>query len=170
GINTLVTNEAKVNRMFANVYAELSFLKKSTTSLSYRINLGYDYTLAKDHRFVPEYDLGYFFPNANARSTSGVREYSNALVENTVNFATTIGNHDLKVLVGQTYHAFDTYTMGGTTSLLREPYLPTLSNGDGAKTVSENIDKAALFSLLGRVNYTYDDRYLVTANIRRDGS
>lgn len=170
GINTLVTNETKVNRMFANVYAELSFLKKSATSLSYRVNLGYDYTLAKDHRFVPEYDLGYFFPNANARASSGMRQFSNALVENTINFATTIGKHDLKVLAGQTYQAFDVYTLAGTTSLLREPYLPTLSNGDGAKTVTENIEKAALFSLLGRVNYTYDDRYLITANIRRDGS
>jgi TonB-linked SusC/RagA family outer membrane protein len=170
GINTLVDNETKVNRMFANVYAELSLLKKTSTSLSYRVNLGYDYTVARDHRFVPEYDLGYFFPNANARSSSGIRQYSNALVENTVNFATVIGKHDIKLLAGQTYQSFDVYTMGGTTSLLREPYLPTLSNGDGAKTVTENIEKAALFSLLGRLNYTYDDRYLITANIRRDGS
>lgn len=170
GINTLVENTTKVNRMFANVYSEVALMKKTATSLSYRINLGYDYTVARDHRFVPEYDLGYFFPNDNARSSSGMRQYTNALIENTINFSTTIGRHDLKILAGQTYQAFETYTMGGTTSLLREPYLPTLSNGDGAKTVTENIEKAALFSLLGRINYTYDDRYLITANLRRDGS
>jgi TonB-linked SusC/RagA family outer membrane protein len=170
GINTLVENETDVTRIFADTYAEVRLLKNSTSQLTYKINLGYDYTLAKDHQFVPQYDLGYFFPNANARASSGIRQYTTALVENTLNYEATLGKHALKLLAGQTYQSFDTYTLGGTTSQLREPYIPTLSNGDGTKAVTENLDKAGLYSFLGRINYTYDDKYILTANVRRDGS
>jgi TonB-dependent starch-binding outer membrane protein SusC len=169
-MNRLVTNTTKVTRIFTDVYAEAKLLNKKSNQLTYKINVAYDYTLAHDNRFVPEYDLGYFFTNTNARASSGLRQYTTGLVENTLNFETSIGKHAIKLLAGQTYQSFDTYILAGSTSQLREPYLPTLSNGDGTKTVTEYFEKTNLFSLLGRFNYAYDDKYLITANIRRDGS
>lgn len=169
-INQLVSNKSKVNRMFADVYAEANLLKKNSTLLTYRINLAYDYTLARDNRFVPAHDIGNFFSNFNARASGGIRQYTTGLVENTLNFEMGFGKHSIKLLAGQTYQTFDNYFLSGTTAGLREPYLPTLSNGDGNKTVSETTDKTVLVSYLGRLNYSYDDKYLITANIRRDGS
>lgn len=170
GMNSLVKNETKVDRAFVDLFAEAKLLNKNGTLLTYKINGAYDYTLAKDSRFIPQYDLGYFFTNTNARAANGIREYTTSLIEITLNFEKTIGKHSIKLLAGQTYQHFTIYNLGGTTSGLTEPYQPLLSNGTGTKGIYENMSVTNIFSLLGRLNYSYDDRYLITANIRRDGS
>jgi TonB-dependent starch-binding outer membrane protein SusC len=168
GMNQLIDNEVKVNRMLANVYAEVKPLR----NFNYRINLAYDYTVARDHRFIPLYDLGYFYENnSNARASSGIRQYTNGLVENTLTYEKTFDSkHAVTVMVGQAFQQKGFYTIGGSTSQLREPYLPTLDNGEGEKGVFEFRNTEVLSSLLGRLNYSFDDRYLITANFRRDAS
>lgn len=170
GFATLIKNNVAVTRAFADVYAEAKLLNKDNNTLTYKINASYDFTLANDSRFIPQYDLGYFFTNNNARAVNGIRQYTNALIENTLSYDKKAGKHALKVLVGQTYQSIRFYNIGGTTSYLTEPYQPILSNGTGAKGVYEGSTRTDLYSILGRLNYSYDDRYLLTANYRSDAS
>lgn len=170
GFNSLIDQNTTVNRIFANVYGEIKLLDKESQTLTYRLNLGYDFTTAHDYLFRPRYDLGYFFNNTNAQLNSGFRNFTNGLVENTLNYEITAGKSNIKLLVGQTFQDFKTHLLSGTTSNLPEPYYPTLQNGTGTKSVTETHRQTAIFSLLGRLNYSYDDRYFLTANIRRDGS
>jgi TonB-dependent starch-binding outer membrane protein SusC len=166
GLNSLVDNSRVTFRTIAGAYGELDFFKNFT----YKLNLQYDYTQENNELFVPEYDLGFFFPNGSAIFEKGMITRTSGLVENTVTYKKTLGKHNIDLLGGVTFQNFSITDVRARTSQLLEPYVPTLSNGVGTKTVSELLNKNSLFSLLGRVNYNYADKYFITANIRRDGS
>ena len=166
GLNSMVDNNRVTFRTIAGGYGEFDFLKNFT----YKLNLQYDYTQENNKLFVPEYDLGFFFPNGSAFFEKGMITRTSGLVENTVTYKKTAGKHNFDVLGGVTYQNFRVDDVKARTSQLKEPYVPTLSNGNGTKTVSEVLNQNSLFSLLGRLNYNYADKYFITANIRRDGS
>ncbi|MEZ0131657.1 TonB-dependent receptor, partial [Flavobacterium sp. LBUM151] len=96
------------------------------------------------------------------------------LYENTLNFKKEFGKHDITILVGQTFQK-DTYDqIYGTKRNLpinsaTGQYYTVLNQGD-SPVVGGFINEAALTSYLGRLEYNYDNRYLLNAVIRRDGS
>ncbi len=165
GLNSLVENSTLVNRILANVYAEIDIID----GLKFKTSLTYDKTSAQDQRFVPEYDLGYFFPNDNATLLMGNRNFASTLIENTLNYEKKIGKHDFEILAGQTFQEFNNRNITTIGTTFEKPYIQNLGNAETVNA-SDFIDKAALLSFLGRIKYSYDDRYLLTANIRRDGS
>lgn len=165
GINTLIENSTVVNRTLANLYGEYEFID----GLTYRLNLSYDKTDVTDELFVPEYDLGYFFPGPTALYQVGTRNYSSSLIENTLRYEKVFGGHDLKLLVGQTFQKFESREIRTFGSGLEKPYIRSLASAANI-SATDNQQPSALFSLLGRLNYSFKDRYLVTLNIRRDGS
>lgn len=168
-INSLFKNYTDVDRMFATAYGEIDLINKNGHSLKYKLNLGYDKTQARDYAFQPAFDLGYFFHSNISRLDDGQRTLTTALVENTLNYEKAFGKHSLAVLVGQTYQSGSALVRSGHSESFTEPYYPILDNGSN-KTASGTLDENALSSYLGRINYNFDDKYLLTANIRRDGS
>jgi len=165
GFNTLVRNSTQVNRLLANAYGELSIAK----GLKYKLNLQYDNTDISDQLFAPEYDLGYFFPRDIAEIQAGDRSSRSFLVENTVRYENVFGKHDLKLLAGQSYQEFDFRQISAVGSGLEKPYILSLANASTFSVV-DNQQPSALVSYLGRVNYAFDDTYLLTFNVRYDGS
>lgn len=165
GINTLIENETKVNRVLANFYAGYELID----GLNLKTSLQYDNSSIQDQLFVPQYDLGYFFPNPTAQLQTGTRNSSSFLIENTINWTKQFGKHDLNVLVGQTYQKNNFREITVTGAGLEEPYVKNLGNATSF-SATDFMGPNSLSSLLGRINYTFDDKYLLTANIRRDGS
>ncbi|MFL1013437.1 SusC/RagA family TonB-linked outer membrane protein [Flavisericum labens] len=165
GINTLIENETKVTRVLANFYAGYELVD----GLTLKTSLQYDNSSIQDQLFVPQYDLGYFFPNPTAQLQVGNRNASSFLIENTINWEKVFGKHDLKVLVGQTYQKNTFREVRVTGAGLEEPYIKSLGNATDF-SVTDFLGPNSLSSLLGRINYSFDDKYLLTANIRRDGS
>lgn len=169
GINNLFENWVDVDRVFTNVYGEIDLLEKNGHSLKYKINLGYDYTMARDFSFVPEFEMGYFFNSGISRLDDNSRNYTVGLVENTLTYNKSFGKHNLTVLLGQTYQKNSTINRTGHSEALPKPYYPVLSNGIN-QTASSSEYYSALASYLGRINYDYEGKYLLTATVRRDGS
>ena len=165
GINTLIENSTKVNRVLANFYVNFELME----GLNLKTNLQYDNTSIQDQLFVPQYDLGYFFPGPVASLQYGTRNYSSVLIENTVNWTKEFGKHSISALAGQTYQEFESREVRVVGAGLTKPYIKNLENAQNF-SVTDNQQPSRIFSLLGRVNYSYDDRYLLTANIRYDGS
>jgi TonB-dependent starch-binding outer membrane protein SusC len=165
GFNNLVSNKTKVNRLLANAYGEIDIFK----ALTYKLSLQYDNTSIADQLFAPQYDLGYFFPRPVAELQLGNRSSNSFLVENTMTYKKKSGKHDLTLLGGQSFQNFNFRQFAAVGSGLEKPYILSLGS---AKTYSviDNQQPSALFSLLGRVNYSYDDTYLLTVNLRNDGS
>jgi len=165
GINTLIENSTLVNRVLANIYGEVEIVK----NLNFRTSLQYDKTDITDELFVPQYDLGYFFPGPVAQYQVGTRNSSSFLIENTLTYDKTFGDHKLKFLVGQTFQDFDFREIRNYGTGLEKPYVQSLASA-ASVTATDNQQASALSSLLGRLNYDYKDRYLLTFNVRRDGS
>jgi TonB-dependent starch-binding outer membrane protein SusC len=165
GFNSLVQNTTDVNRLLANAYGELDLGK----GLSYKLNFQYDNSSIADQLFVPKYDLGYFFPGPVAQLQNGSRNASSYLVENTMNYKKVFGKHDISLLAGQSYQDFKFREVRTVGSGLEKPYILGLGSAS-TFSVLDNQQPSVLASYLGRLNYSFNDKYLLTANFRYDGS
>jgi len=165
GINTLIDNQSKVNRLNANLY--LSY--EPIDGLVLKSSASYNTTNIEGQLFVPEYDLGYFFPNPLAQLRVVNTSIDRFLIENTANYSKEFDKHNLSVLVGQTYQKDNFRAITTVGGGLTEPYILNLENAT-EYSVFDNIQESALYSFLGRVNYSFNDKYFLTGNLRYDGS
>lgn len=94
------------------------------------------------------------------------------LNENTVSYRRQIGqNHSLDVLGGFTLQKDQSEFLTSRVQSLQVEGPTILSIGNSATLTSSNgLTKSTLASLLGRVNYSFMNKYLLTATVRRDGS
>ncbi|MEH0156394.1 TonB-dependent receptor [Limibacter armeniacum] len=157
-------------RVRGNVWSELQFLP----SLKYRANFGYE--TSNDHYLYLRKEGNWTLNQPYTPSLAIENRARSAvmLVENTVSFNKTFGNHNLEALVGQTYQE-DQYSRieGRKRNLPKNPttgeYYTVLDQGDQA-VVTGFEQKAVLLSYLGRINYNYAGKYFFNAVVRRDGT
>ncbi|PRX46847.1 SusC/RagA family TonB-linked outer membrane protein [Salegentibacter salegens] len=169
GINSLFTNTVEVDRIFAIVNPELKLLDRDGHELTYKLNTSYDKTHVRSFSFTPEFQMGYFFGSGRSLLDDNSSIYTVALIENTLNYKKEFGKHGVDVLLGQTYQKNSTVQRQAHSESLPKPYYPVLSNGSN-QTVGGQEFYSSLASYFGRLNYNFDDRYLLTATVRRDGS
>jgi TonB-dependent starch-binding outer membrane protein SusC len=169
GINSILENYVDVDRTFANVYGELKLLKNNGHNLKFKTSVSYDKTVARDYIWQPPFYLGVFFSRLTARLNDNSRVYTNAAIENTLNYAKSFGDHSVEVLVGQSYRYGSRVLREARADGFTAPYYPVISRGQTVSSKGEEYENA-LSSYFGRINYSYDDRYLLSASLRRDGS
>lgn len=93
------------------------------------------------------------------------------LNENTANFKRTIGDHQFEVLAGFTLQKDRSESLTSFVQDLQVEGPTLLALGNSATLTSSNdVTESSLVSTLGRVNYSFKDRYLVTGTVRNDGS
>lgn len=99
--------------------------------------------------------------------------YNSLLVENTLNFKKEFDRHTINLLVGQTCQSIDYERMWGSKrNILKNAagdYYPVLDNGNEAQLGGYR-EEAVILSYLGRLEYSYADKYLFNAVLRRDGT
>lgn len=169
GINSLFTNNVEVDRIFAIVNPEFKILDSDDHQLTYKLNTSYDKTHVRSFSFVPEFEMGYFFGSGKSLLDDNSTIYTVGLVENTLNYKTQFGKHSFDVVLGQTFQKNSTIIRTAHSEDLPKPYYPVLSNGVN-QTVGGLEIESSLASYFGRMNYNFNDRYLLTATVRRDGS
>lgn len=168
GLNALITDYSDRNRMLADAWGEIELIK----DLNYRINISYDQLNYRDFFFEPTYDLGWYYTNNIAYMSERRGVNSTAIVENTLSYKKTFGKSTLNALAGTTYQ-IDKYNQTfGSAQGFTKPYFYTFNAASSAypKSISQYFETATLVSYIGRINYNYNDRYLLTGNFRRDGS
>ncbi|HKZ66420.1 MAG TPA: SusC/RagA family TonB-linked outer membrane protein, partial [Chitinophagaceae bacterium] len=169
GINSILENYVEVDRTFANVYGELKLLKNNGHNLKFKTSVSYDKTVARDFIWQPAFYLGVFFSRATARLNDNSRVYTNASIENTLNYEKSFGEHSIEALLGQSYRNGKVVLRESRAEGFTEPYYPVINNGATFSAKGEESENA-LSSYFGRVNYSYSGRYLLSASLRRDGS
>lgn len=169
GINNILTNYVDVDRTFGNVYGELALLKRNGHSLKFKTSLGYDKTVTRDYVWQPVFYLGKFFSKDVAVLNDNSRVYTNASVENTLNYSKLFGQHSVEALIGQAYRYSSGVLRESRAEGFTMPYYPVIDNGQ-TRSAKGSEYESALSSYFGRINYAYADRYLLSASIRRDGS
>jgi TonB-linked SusC/RagA family outer membrane protein len=169
GVNNLITNTSQHDRFLGSAWAELALAKK----LTYRLSVSYDRTDFSSYYFEPTYDLGWFYPSVSAYYSNGRSAAFTSLVENTLNYKITAGKHNVELLAGTAYQKDSNSSIFGFATGLTQPYLQAFDNVSilANKSVLGNSGVRYFYSpVFGRFNYNYDERYLITANFRKDGS
>ena len=175
-VNNLLTRNTKVDRVLATGSADVDLLKmigfeSKNHKLNYKLNLSYSKTHAQDKVWTSAWIQSnrIYLDKAQERLTKTTRNYSDFLVENTLTYDGTIGLHHINAVVGQTYQVENHDRLDGWGVQFPEPYYLQLQNA--ADTYSSSLEtKHTLTSFIGRLNYDYDGKYLLSFVIRRDGS
>lgn len=160
-------NQTRTARIFGNVFADLQIIK----GLSFKTNYGIDYTENYFRKLDYKYVSGFLVSDINRVTTSQWHNLAWTWT-NTFNYKYEKGKHNLDAIVGTEaikaeYESFygsrEGYVIQDPTYMFLDAGTETVLNGGGGAGNS-------LFSYLGKVNYSYNNKYLATATIRRDGS
>ncbi len=154
------------NRILANISPSVEIIR----GLTYKLNFGVDYSTADriiqniPHAVpleIGSLDLNYF-------------SNDNTLVENTLTYKFKINRHDFNVLAGHSYQKFMMIERGWDYSVFPnngiEPQYQIGAANKNNTTSTSSATKNELQSWFGRANYGYQDKYLLTATLRADGS
>ena len=175
-VNNLLKRNTVVDRFVGTASADVDLFKmvgfeNKNHSLHYNINLSYSKTFAKDNTWVSAWIQSnrVYLDKSNERLTKGDRNITDALIENTITYDGTIGKHHINLVAGQTFEEENWSNLTGWGINFPEPYFLQLQNA--ANTYSSSSEyKHAIASYIARLNYNYDERYLLSAVVRRDGS
>ena len=151
-------------KIFANLYAQIELFK----GLKYKLHLTPDFSFERYKNYLNKYDFG-LATNSITQLTERQRRRRNILVENLLTFDRTFGEHKISALAGYTYQDsrfrhIQAYGEGLPQGLEEIDAATTNRSNEG------NSWRSVLTSILGRVFYSYQNKYLFTATIRRDGS
>ncbi len=174
--NSLFERNTKVDRIVASAQTNVDILdmlgtESANHKLSYNLNLSYSKTNVKNFTFIPA-----FFQSTTNYQTKGnetlTEEYqymADELIENFINYNGTFGRHNVDVTLGQSYQNYYFHKLWANGYNLNEPYYLNVDNSetqDGGSWESEH----RMSSYIGRLNYNFDGKYLISATARRDGS
>ncbi|MDO3626208.1 TonB-dependent receptor [Mucilaginibacter sp. BT774] len=162
-------NLEDINRISSNIltnaYGQLTILP----GLTYKLNFGYTSNFGTGTDYYKRYVVGTLFSHPTNDLSISKDQTNLLLVENTLNYTKQFGKHSIQALAGYTYQKNDySYLLSARTDL--PDGLENIDAGAGTSTTGGNSVESTLLSALGRVIYSYDDRYLMTASFRRDGS
>lgn len=159
----------KTERWVGNIYFELTPVK----GLTFRSDLSGDITTNRHRLFKPAYSLSDFDKlQYNFLERSMTRE-STLIWNNILTYARTIKDHDFSIMVGQTTEETNRYGISGSGSGIVNPDSNHwFLNQTTVKRsyAGDEVFRERRFSFLGRVHYSYKNRYLLTVNFRADGS
>ncbi|NDV95120.1 TonB-dependent receptor [Dysgonomonas sp. 521] len=146
-------------------YADITPIKGLTIRAEASTNINY-YT---DYQFTPLIDYGYY-----TQASSGSRGSSNSSYTTFSTYATyekAINRHNFTLMAGHEAQESKNENLSGSREGFMFNSVHELNVGD-SKTAKNNSSRSesAIESYFGRFNYNYDDRYLLTASLRRDGS
>jgi TonB-dependent starch-binding outer membrane protein SusC len=162
-------NKQTQYRVFANIYAEYKILK----NLKFKSDAGLDAIITNAKRFDENYGTNLRI-NSPSRLTESAADNFNFIWNNTLRYNTNInGIHTINAVVGTEAITNKSRIQGGSDSKFAEQISNLRYLGLGlslAKNVFESQQEWALFSMFANVNYSYDNRYLLSFNARRDGS
>lgn len=152
-----------------NIYGQLSLFKMLDAKLNvaYKSYMGVTNTLRKKGNWT----MGQGDDAAHLGYSSAKNQ--DILVEQTYNFKKKIGQHDVNALGGITWNKFhEEYRWITKLDPLKvgDKYITSLDAATGNTTAGGSYGEATLISYLGRINYSYADKYLLQATGRRDGT
>lgn len=160
-------DERLSSRVFGNVYT----IVEPLPGLKLKTDFGLDYELFNLKDYSPRFKMGDAERAVNSFSQVN-RNTLNWVWNNTLQYGTSFGRHGLSGLVGTEAIRFTLTEFGASrdnffTDDINYVYL---SSGEGEQANFGQGTEWALFSVFGRFDYAFGDKYLVGASIRRDGS
>lgn len=150
-----------------NGYAEVDLFLKG---LKYKLNVGVNKYTHRNYDYHVPYEFSTTSQSPDYRLSEGTSWQDEWMIENTVNYDNTFGRHTVSALAG--YSAQRNNARGFGAARLGLPGGLDVIDAGSVSTSTNSGDAWAntLVSMFGRVMYSYDNRYMLSASIRRDGS
>lgn len=161
------TNNSKRFKSVGNIYAEYMLARGLEARVSFGGNIGHN----KSNFYAPKTTLQGQQNNSSASVSSA--DNFRWVNENTLTFEREfLGVHDITLLAGFTMERETGENIQGASSgFITDAFeYHNLNAGESPNNPSSGASEASLVSYLGRMNYSFDDRYLVTLTGRVDGS
>ena len=161
----LSDDESTVDRIITNLKLDYDL---PVDGLIATVNAGYDNSkgegFSSQDKNMPTDAVGF-----NGSNNMYSNETTNLLFDAYLNYALESGKSNLSVTAGHSYQSFE-YDNSSTASV--EYLNPDGSVNSGSSTSNSFIDtsKNVLLSYFGRINYSFDEKYLLTATLRADAS
>lgn len=166
-LSDLIQNEnySRSTQVYVNAFADVKLWKGLVFRAEYATNFNYD----TDYRFTPSYDYEHFKQQSSAsRSASNG---SNWALKTYLTYNNNFGKHSLSAMLGHEAHENNYEYLNGSRTNFLFNSVHELDAGDATTAkASSSRGSSAIESYFGRLNYNYDDRYLLTATLRADGS
>ena len=165
----------KVYRLQTNFFLEFSPIK----DLTYRASAGWLYRHREGRSYVPVYELSSKKSNPNDDVSQNQSYSVRWSLENTLNWVKSFEKHNVDVLLGQSVEKWgygNGVNVTNSNSLFPgsfdHAYIANANVVDPSLTSIGGSPEAqgALSSFFGRVNYNYDETYLLSLVLRADGS
>jgi TonB-linked SusC/RagA family outer membrane protein len=154
--------------VIGNAYGEIDFLKDFT----FKTSIGFNVVNSYDQNFTATQTEN-IQSNTNDNSLSVSSGYGSTMTfTNTLKYGKKLGNHSINVLLGSEAIKYVARSVTGDADKFfsEDPNFLVLGNGTANRTNSSSISSNALYSLFARADYSFMDKYLFGATVRRDGS
>lgn len=167
GIAEQVTNRRKRYGWLGTIFAEWEIIK----NLKYRISMNGGIQDNINKKYEPSYVD--FDASKAPRPAKGINERwtdRDWVIENTLNYTFTLADkHSFNALLGYTTQSHSFEHMKGEARGYANDKIETLNAGTMYAMTSDE-SEYSMISYLGRINYVYDNRYMLTTTLRSDGS
>jgi len=168
---------ANTSRTLMNISGTWNIIK----DLSYKANFGLDNSDGVTRFSVQPGAIGFALsiPNNQGFAKISNRYLTTTTIEHTLNYKTVLGKSKIDALAGFAYQKFENQGNSSQAQFFTSPSGFDLTNNIGfvdnsgtnkAYSAGSSVRQSELQSYFGRVNYGFNDRYLLTATLRVDGS
>jgi TonB-linked SusC/RagA family outer membrane protein len=169
-MNYLNNNRTVYDKVFGNIYAEAMIIK----GLRFRTDFGIDLSYNSNNSFIPLYNLSSSQLTTTTTASQGLYRNFTWNWDNTLTYQHSFGDHSFTLLAGHGAKQIDGFFVNGSKQDLIIPDFENAVINAGTNALTQKIfgsrSQVALQSWFGRFIYSYQDKYLVTASFRRDGS
>lgn len=156
-------------RIRGNAFTELEALKM----FKYRFNFGFDFSNDKHKYLRKEGYWTYNQPYDPSSLNKNQAQYQGFVFDNTLEFNKKFDKHDISAVLGISYQTSTYEQIWGTKNdvlMTSSGYFDNLDAALSNPKTGNYKDLQKLFSVFGRINYNYDERYLLSFTMRRDES
>jgi len=166
GTATINKNSTKGYNILGSLYGELTLFK----NLKFKSTGGVQASFWDNRTWSPKYNWQPI-PQPNSYLSQGSNRSITWLWDNLLTYDRYFGgDHHLTLLAGSSAQNNRYEYMSGSIQGFASDATQQLNNGTLTPTIGGNASEWALLSFFGRGNYSYKDKYLLTATVRRDGS
>ena len=163
-------NRNDVYQVLSNFYAQLNLLPNK---LNVRTSYSYDYRAIRGTDFTPTYYIGTHQQQATTSLTKKNTDYNKWVWDNVATYTDKWGQHSFTGMLGVSMRQEQMKSLEGTATNVPEgedvwKYI-SLGNKEGA-TVKDDGWKYRGLSYFTRLNYNYNDKYMLMFTFRADGS
>ena len=165
GLSKIVNNSTKGYNLLGSAFGELDLMK----DLKFKSTFGLQMNFWNDRTWAPSYHW-----NSSVNENDYLSEQYNKNItwvwDNYFTYDKNFGDHHLVAMAGTSAQENNRNYLYGSVQGFPSQLTQQMNNGNLMPVVGGNMYSWSLLSYMGRANYSYLGKYMVTATLRRDGS